>query len=592
MRVCERCGRENAEDARFCQACGQPLEDTVSSEERKLVSVLFVDVVGSTAQGDRADPEDLRDVLRVFYEIVREQVERFGGAVEKFIGDAVVAVFGAPLAHGDDAERAVRAGLAALEAISETRELGLEARAAVNTGEAVVSLGTEHERGEHLATGHVLNTASRLQSAAAPGRLIVGAETYRATRRAIRYTELEPIEAKGKRDRVEAWLAEGESTTERAAAGPFLGRSHELELLDGVWGRVVAERRPHLVTVLGPPGIGKSRLTREFIERVEAGGGRSVSGRSLPYEENTGYRASAEQVKRVAGILETDMPDVAHVKLIRAVTEIIGEEEAPEIGRFLSLLLGLGLDRPSEDRLPLFFAVRRLIEGLGSQGPTALVFEDLHWAETSQIELLEYLCSHVRDVPVAFLALARPELLDARPTWGSGLLAQTTIPIEPLSASDAAGVAAATLGSSADGESTVARLVEIAGGNPLFLEELAASIAEGARGGAELPATVREAIASRIDILPPAERAVLLDASVIGKTFWRGVLRSIGPAEGIDTALDALEARDLIRHEPRSQVEGDREFSFKHMLIHDVAYGTLPRAVRRERHAAVATYVE
>src|SRR5436190_96881 len=447
MRVCERCGRENAEDARFCQACGQPLEDTVSSEERKLVSVLFVDVVGSTAQGDRADPEDLRDVLRVFYEIVREQVERFDGAVEKFTGDAVVAVFGAPLAHGDDAERAVRAGLAALEAISAASDLALEARAAVNTGEAVVSLGTDHERGEHLATGDVLNTASRLQSAASPGRLIVGADTYRATRRAIRYTELEPIEAK---------------------------------------------------------------------------------------------------VKRVAGILETDMPDVAHVKLMRAVTEIVGEEEAPEIGRFLSLLLGLGLDQPSDDRLPLFFAVRRLIEGLGSQGPTIFVFEDLHWAETSQIELLEYLCSHVRDVPVAFLALARPEFLDTRPTWGSGLLAQTTIPLEPLSASDAAGVAAATLGSSADGESTVARLVEIAGGNPLFLEELAASIAEGARGGAELPATVREAIASRIDILPPAERAVLLDASVIGKTFWRGVLRSIGPAEGIDTALDALEARDLI----------------------------------------------
>ncbi|MDP9301692.1 MAG: AAA family ATPase, partial [Actinomycetota bacterium] len=388
-----------------------------------------------------------------------------------------------------------------------------------------------------------------------------------------------------------AWLAEGEASTDRpAAAGPFLGRGHELELLEGVWKRVVAERRPHLVTVLGPPGIGKSRLTAEFVGLVEAGGGHSVSGRSLPYEENTGYRASAEQVKRVAGILETDMPDVAHVKLMRAVMEVVGEEEAAEIGRFLSLLLGLGLDEPSDDRLPLFFAVRRLIEGLGTERPTILVFEDLHWAETSQIELLEYLCTHVRDVPVAFLALARPELLDTRPTWGGGLLAQTTIPLEPLSSADAAGVAAAALGTEA--ETTIERLVEIAGGNPLFLEELAASVAEGAQGGGELPTTVREAIASRIDILPPDERSLLLDASVIGKTFWRGVLGGMGAPERIDPALEALEARDLIRHEPRSQVEGDREFSFKHMLIHDVAYGTLPRAVRRERHAAVALYVE
>ncbi len=598
MRSCDRCGRDNAEDARFCQACGQVLDEVTSPEERKLVSVLFVDVVGSTAKADRADPEDVRDNLRAFYEKVRREVERFGGTTEKFIGDAVVAVFGAPLTHGDDAERAVRCGLAALDAIAEANStsgpgLDLEVRAAVDTGEAVVSLGTEHERGEALATGDVLNTASRLQSAAPPGRLIVGGETYRATRRAIRYRPLPAVEIKGKREPVEAWLAEGDGGVEPGAApGPFVGRVRELESLDTIWERVVAERRPHLATIIGPPGIGKSRLTHEFVQRVEDAGGRCVSGRSLPYEEQTGYRTSAEHVKRVAGILETDTPDAARVRLMSAASGLLPADEAQEVGRYLSLLLGLGLDEPPQDRLPLFFAVRRFMEGLGNECPTVLVFEDLHWAEPSQLDLLEYLSTHVRDVPVAYFVLARPELLDMRPTWGGSLLSQSTIPLDRLSDADAAAVALSALGGIPAAESTIRSLTEIAGGNPLFVEELAASLAEGARGADALPTTVREAIAARIDILPPAERAVLLDASVIGKTFWRGALRAIDARDDLDAALDALEARDLVHHEPRSQVEGDREFTFKHILIHDVAYRTLPRAVRRDRHAAVATYLE
>lgn len=597
MRTCERCGRENAEDASFCQGCGISFEADPSPEERKLVSVLFVDVVGSTSHAEQADPEDVRDRLRLFYEAVRQQVERFDGTIEKFIGDAVVAVFGAPLAHGDDAERAVRCGLGALEAITslsaETPGLDLQARAAVNTGEAVVSIGTDHERGEALATGDVVNTAARLQASAPAGRLVVGSETYRATRRVISYESLEPVTAKGKRERVAAWLAVGEIPGDQAVPrGPFLGRDREIELLSSIWARVVDERRPHLVTVLGPPGIGKSRLSGEFLARVEGDGARTIAGRSLPYEEETGYRASSEHVKRVAGILETDTPDVARVKLVSAVTGLLGSEEATEITRFLSLLLGLGLDQPSEDRLPLFFAVRRMIEGLGAVGPVVLEFDDLHWADVSQLDLLEYLSTHVRDVPVVFLALARAELLDTRPTWGSGLLAHTTIPLEPLSDTDAAAVATVALGADPGRASTIQRLVEVAGGNPLFVEELAASVAEGAQSADALPTTVREAIAARIDILPAAERAVLLDASVIGKTFWRGVLRGIGAEGDLDATLAALEARDLVRHEPRSRVEGDTEYTFKHILIHDVAYGTLPRATRRERHAAAAAYVE
>jgi class 3 adenylate cyclase/tetratricopeptide (TPR) repeat protein len=595
MQVCDRCGRENDDDASFCQACGQPLRPVAAPEERKLVSILFVDIVGSTASADGADPEDVRDRLRLFYETVRAQVERFDGTLEKFIGDAVVAVFGAPLAHGDDAERAVRCGLASLDAIAalndRTPGIDLQARAAVNTGEAVVTTGTEHERGEALATGDVVNTAARLQNAAPPGRLVVGAETYRATRRAIAFEALPPVDAKGKSEPVEAWLAVGAAASETTRS-PFVGREREVELLDTIWGRVVDEDRPQLITILGPPGIGKSRLGREFEGHAADAGARIVVGRSLPYEEQTGYRASAEHVKQVAGILETDTPDVARTKLTRAVTGLLPVVEATEITRFLSLLLGLGLDEPSEDRLPLFFAVRRLIEALGSTGPTVMVFEDIHWAGSSQLDLLEYLTTHVREVPVVFLTLARPEFLDTRPTWGGGLTASTTVPLEPLSDADAAAVAGASLGVDPGDVETVGRLVEVAGGNPLFVEELAASVAEGSQSVDSLPATVREAIAARIDILPAAERGVLLDASVIGRTFWRGILHGIGGSGDLDAALAALEARDLIRHEPRSAVEGDSEFSFKHMLIHDVAYGTLPRATRRARHAAVAAHVE
>jgi class 3 adenylate cyclase/tetratricopeptide (TPR) repeat protein len=565
------------------------------AEERKLVSVLFVDIVDSTAHAEESDPEDVRERLQLFFETFRSQVEHFGGVVEKFIGDAAVAVFGAPLAHGDDAERAVRCGIAVLDDIASLDPAGpaagMRVRGAVNTGEAIVSLGSEHERGEALATGDVVNTAARLQTAAPPGGLVVGEETYRATRRSIRYEELPAVDAKGKRQPVPAWLVVGEGTSARPASG-FVGRDRELEVLTTTWRRVVDERRPQLITVLGPPGIGKSRLSKEFLQAVDAEGARTVRGRSLPYEEQTGYRASAEQVRGVAGILVSDPPTVARTKLMETLPGLVTVAEVEEIGRYLSLLLGLGTDDRSEDKTPLFFAVRRVVEGLGAEGPTVLVFEDVHWADTSQLELLEYLTTHVRDVPVAFLALARPELLDTRPTWGAGLLAHTTIPLEPLSADDAAAVATATLGGSSEATATVRRLIDVAEGNPLFIEELAASVAEGAFGGEGLPSTVREAIASRIDILPPDQRTVLLDASVIGKTFWRGALAAIGDEQRLDPLLDALEARDLIRREPTSRVEADHEFAFKHILIREVAYGTLPRAARRERHAAVAKYLE
>jgi class 3 adenylate cyclase len=583
---CATCGRSNPLDARFCSSCGAALEEAAGpQEERKLVSVLFVDLVDSTARADKADPEDVREVLQAYHREAKQCIEQYGGVVEKFIGDAVMAVFGAPIAHGDDAERAVRAALRVLDAISR---LDLSARAAVNTGDAIVSVD-QARSGEPLATGDVVNTAARLQNAAPPGRVVVGAETYRGTRHAIKYEPLDAIEAKGKAERVEAWLAVEASTApaeRQLGAAPLVGRDRELELLRSVWGRALEERRPHLMTLLGPPGIGKSRLCQEVAAFVAGSGGRVLRGRCLPYEEKSGYQAFTRVVYQAAGILESDAPDVARTKLESAVIELVPYDEAKETFRHLALLLGLDVGDTVPQGQLLYFAARRLIESIGGVQPTAFVFEDVHWADDSELGLLHYLAQHVRDAPVLLVAAARPELLDLHPTWGAGLAAQTTIPLEPLDAD-----AALTLAEHLAPDFDSGRLVDVAGGNPLFLEELAASIAESGVDE-HLPVTVREAIAARIDAIPPAPRNALLAGAVVGKTFWRGILSAAGGGEDVDDALNVLEARDFVRRDPSSQVAGDVQYTFKHMLIREVAYATVPRATRRERHAAVASYIE
>jgi class 3 adenylate cyclase/tetratricopeptide (TPR) repeat protein len=592
---CPNCGTEHAPGARFCSSCGAQIQGAQPSrEERKLVSVLFVDLVGFTSRSDRADPEDVRDALGLYHSEARRRIEAHGGTVEKFAGDAVMAVFGAPLAHGDDAERAVRAGLAVLESLEKLNEahgLDLAARAAVNTGDAVVAVGGD-PGGEALAIGDVVNTASRLQTAAPGGRLIVGDETYRATRNAIGYEPLDPVEAKGKAEPVQAWLAlkpMGAPAERPLGAHPLVGRDREVDLMRSLWTRTLEERRPHLVTLVGPPGIGKSRLCREAAALVERDGGQVLRGRCLPYGEQTGYQAFPQIVRAASGIFESDSAEVARQKLQRALEQLLPPDEVADNNRHLGLLLGLGLG--DDTYLPnlLFFAARRFVEATALARPTLLVFEDIHWAQTSELDLLEYLATFARDAPVLLVAPARAELLDLRPAWGSGV-AQTTIALDPLGETAAAELAAhllRTVGEAVD----PSRLVEVAEGNPLFLEELAASVAERGEAGA-LPVTVREAIASRIDAIPENARAALLSAAVIGKTFWRDVLRNAGGLEDADETLAVLEARDFIRREPTSQLAGDSEFSFKHMLIHEVAYSTVPRATRRERHAAVARYVE
>ena len=600
MSTCQTCGQENPEGARFCNGCGALFGEPASSplEERRIVTVLFADMAGFTARAERLDPEDVRAILSHYYARLSAEIEAFGGTVEKFIGDAVVAIFGAPIAHGDDPERAVRAGLAVCAAVAEMNaadpQLNLEVRVAVNTGEAIVSVNRTELR-EGMVAGDVVNTASRMQTAAPTNAILVGEETYRATRALFEYREVEPLVAKGKRESIRAWLAIGArmSPGERSASRlPMLGRIHEIAALHRVFGGVVAERRAHLATVLGEAGIGKTRLATEFAAQLEQQGVLILRGRSLPYGASTPYGPFSQHVKQFSSIFASDDVVAGQQKLRAAVAGIAPPEAAAEIASHLQLLIGLGTDGEVADRQILFLAARRFTQALAQDRPTMLVFEDLQWADTGTLDLLEVLASRVRDVPLMLLALARPDLLVIRPAWGGGLLASTTVSLEALKGGDARELATRLLPRAADHQRV--RVVETAEGNPLFIEELAAAAIERpAAVAADLPTTIRELVSARLDALPSDERTVVFDAAIVGKVFWRGALERMRE-NGIvlSEALDSLEARDLIRRESRSWIERDDQFTFKYALIRDVAYATLPRARRKQLHGIVAEFLE
>jgi class 3 adenylate cyclase len=598
MATCRACGQDNPDIARFCLACGAPLEsETAPREERRIVSIVFVDLVGFTSRSEQLDPEDVRAILTPYHGTVRDELESFGGLVEKFVGDAVMAVFGAPTAHGDDPERAVRAALAVRDAVAalnaEQPELELRIRGAVNTGEAVVTLSARPALGEAMVAGDVVNTASRLQQSAPVGEIVVGEETYRATRDAIEYESLEAVTAKGKAAPIAAWraVAAASATGERGLSStPFVGRSREVGLLDATWERVELERRPHLITVLGSPGVGKSRLSAEFTERISSRGGRVVRGRCLPYRERSAYGAFAMQVKELADIYDSDDVAVATGKLRTLVERLVGKEEAEAVAGHIAILLGFETKATAPDRDSLFQSVRIFIEAGARDEPTAFVFEDLHWGDSALLDLIELLAARLHELPVLLLTTARPELLDRRPGWGGGLLAYNALPLEPLGGSDAAQLALHLLGADAK----AAQVAEAAEGNPLFIEQLAAVLSErGPDEAGTLPTTIRGLVAARIDALPTEERDVILDASIVGRIFWRGALERIArDPNSLADALAGLERRDLIRRDNVSRIEGDDQWSFKHVLIRDVAYDLQPRARRREGHRHSAEFIE
>jgi class 3 adenylate cyclase len=602
--ICPACAEESPAAARFCPACGTPLAPDGAAaqprEERRIVSVIFVDLVGFTDRAERLDPEDVRALLTPYHVAVRNEIESFGGVVEKFIGDAVMGVFGAPTAFGDDAERAVRAALAVRDRLATDGEGNqLRLRIAVNTGEALVALDARPAFGEAMVAGDVVNTAARLQSAAQPNTVVVGEETWRATRDVVEYEPGEPVDAKGKADAVANWVALREIAPqgERLLSNTFVGRTRELAALGDVWTRVVEQRTPHLVTVVAAAGVGKSRLGVEFARVVEERGGLTVRGRSLPYRNSSAYGALASQLKQLCGIFENDSADIAAAKLRVRVGTLLGEPAADDVARHLGILLGLDTATTVDDRETLFFSIRCVVEAVARDRPTLLVFEDLHWADTALLDLVEMLGARLRDLPIFVLALARPDLLDARPTWGGGLPAYSTLPLGPLSHEEAEQLAAERLGALAD-HAIAARAGDVAhtaAGNPLFIEQLSARLFETSGAGdteASLPTTIRALVAARLDALPAEERAVLLDAAVGGKVFWRGALEQMGRGSGLGEQLAALERRDLIRRDTVSAIAGDQQFSFTHVLIRDVAYDLLPRARRRDGHRSHALFLE
>jgi class 3 adenylate cyclase/energy-coupling factor transporter ATP-binding protein EcfA2 len=592
--TCARCGQDNPELSKFCNSCGAPVgEPGRAGEERRIVSVLFVDLVGFTARSEVLDPEDVRAFLVPYYEAVRAEVGRFGGRVEKFIGDAVMGVFGAPIAYGDDSERAVRAAFAVREWAE--RE-GMEIRIAVNTGEAIVELEARPEHGEAMVAGDVVNTAARLQAAAPVGAVLVGEETWTSTRGSIEYRPSQPVTAKGKEAPVRAWLALRATAAigERPVAPvPMIGRERELNVLAGLWERVSDEGRAHFVTVFGPSGIGKSRIALELSQLIASQGGRVIRGRSTPYGSSSPYSAYGQQIKQIASIFDSDDDAEAESKLADAVAALAGPAAAEEHVPNLAALLGIGTHVDVADREQLFFSARVIVESLALQGPTMLLYEDIHWADASLLDLLSALAGRVRDVPVMFVALARPELLAERPGWGGGLPAYTALPLDPLPEESSRELAERLLEGWSDAETRAAAVAVTAEGNPLFIEELAASLAERSTANvSELPTSVRAIVAARLDSLPTEERSVLVDASVVGRVFWRGALEEITRRGDISELLGSLEARDLIQREAVSRIRGDQQYGFKHGLIHEVAYGTLPRAARRARHGAVARFLE
>jgi predicted ATPase/class 3 adenylate cyclase len=578
--------------------CGAPLapKRTAVREERKVLTVLFCDLVGFTARAEQLDPEEVRAVLRPYHERVRSDLERRGGTVEKFIGDAVMALFGAPTSHEDDPERAVRASLAIRDFALEE---GLELRVGITTGEALVALDARPDAGEGMASGDVVNTAARLQSAAPVNGVIVDETTYRATRHVIDYRGAEPVEAKGKAEPIAIW----EALEARARfgaevldhlAGELVGREHEVDALHRALDRVREERSPQLVTLVGVPGIGKSRLLYELSRRVDAEEDITTwrQGRCLAYGDGVTFWALAEIVKAQAGILEADDDAAAADKLRRAAEEIMDPSDADWVAARLRPLAGLedeselGSGRGTE----AFAAWRRFFEELAATRPLILVFEDLQWADEGLLDFVDELVDWVTDVPMLVVCTARPELLARRPNWGGGKLNASTIALEPLSDLETSRLMATLLDRSVLPADVQQTLLERAGGNPLYAEQFAQLYLE--RGSADdlpLPETLQGIISARLDGLPAVEKAFLHAGAVVGKVFWAGALaQGNGDAESI---VHSLARKGFLRRQRRSSVAGEVELAFAHALVRDVAYGQLPRAERATRHRAVAEWL-
>jgi class 3 adenylate cyclase/tetratricopeptide (TPR) repeat protein len=596
MPRCHVCRQDNPAGARFCNACGSPLDGEARPlrEERKVVTVLFADLVGFTARSERMDPEDVQRLLQPYHAQLRAVLERHGGTVAKFVGDAVMAIFGAPVAHEDDPERAVRAALAIREELAAGGDL--EVHIGITTGEALITLDARIDKGEHTASGDSVNTAARLESAAPAGSIFVDEATRRATERSIEFGDAPPVVAKGKSDPIRVWDAVRPRTPvagRRASDTPLVGRERELTLLRGTVDRVQREREPQLLTLVGVPGIGKTRLVSELARELDRGGDwRWLEGRSLPYGEGATFWAFCEIVRGFTGVLDSDDDQEATRKVHGAVAAVVPEpSEVAWLERHLRPLVGIDIDDlgSGDRRGEAFTAWRRLMEALAEEQPLVLVFDDLHWADDALLDFVDHVVDWASGVPILVLATARPDLLDRRPDWGGGRANATAIRLSPLSLEETATLFGALFAESTAPRRPNADLLERAGGNPFYAEEFARTVLDG-HSDRGLPGSVQGLIAARLDGLTLAEKELLQNAAVVGRVFWIGPLGDDRPR--LEAALHALARREFVRRERRSSIAGETEYSFRHTLIRDVAYEQIPKARRAEKHLVAAGWIE
>jgi class 3 adenylate cyclase/tetratricopeptide (TPR) repeat protein len=610
MAACISCGTVNASDASYCSKCGSALEPPTSAAEevRKTVSVLFCDVTGSTELGEQLDPESMRKVMGRYFDGMRAEIERHGGTVEKFIGDAVVAVFGIPTLHEDDALRAVRAAGAMRITLGELnkeleRDFGvrLAARIGVNTGEVLV--GPESAEFGRV-TGDPVNTAARLEAAAQPNEILIGGDTYRLVREVVDAEPLQPLSLKGKAEPVPAYrllgAPVGTAPPPRAFTSPMVGRERELDDLLRAFERAVQDRTALLFTLLGSAGAGKSRLAEEFLERV-GGSAEVVVGRCLPYGEGITYWPVAQALRTVLDVHDFDEPEEVLARLGRILE---GHEHANAVSARIAELLGIAEGHASPEEIA--WAIRRFLEILATDRAVIAVWEDIHWAEPAFLDAIDHVADWAHDAPIMLLCTARPEFLDGRPSWGAGKLRASALSLPPLDTGTSAELITNLLGGARLPPDATDRVMEAGGGNPLFVEQMVSMLIDDGlvvrnNGGwrptgdlstVAVPPTVAALLAARLDRLTGEERQAIGAASVIGKVFYLGAVRELLPeslGEQARPLVLSLVRKELVR-ETRSTIPGEDAFEFRHILIRDAAYAAIPKERRADQHRRFAEW--
>ncbi len=572
--ICAQCGQENPDSARFCNSCAAPLDggSERAREVRKTVTVVFCDLVGSTALGERTDPEVLRELMSSYHATLRRILERNGGTVEKFVGDAAMAIFGIPNVHEDDAVRAVRA---AAEMRSSVGELGLSVRIGVGTGEVAAGIG------ETLVTGDAVNVAARLEQAAEPGGILISAQTEGLVTSLVRAEAVAPLELKGKAQAVPAFRLLEVLPDIPAFTSPidarFVGRVDELAALRDAYADAVEGRVPQLCTIVGPPGIGKSRIVREFLAGAREHA-RILVGRCLPYGEGITYWPLGEIVRQLGGDQPRDV-----------IARIVGGSEAALVADRLVGATSLGPAGGSPEEIS--WAARKLFEALAQDRPTIAVVDDIHWAEPTLLDLLEYVATFATGVPLLVLCTARPDLFEARPTWSNPRRNAVLVSLEPLGAHESEMLVDSLQEVDA---SMRARIVEAAEGNPLFVEQFLAMRAEGIDGELGIPPTIHALLSARLDRLEPVERAVIERAAVEGRLFHRGAVTELLPPGArvvVGSHLITLVRKEFVRPDTAIFL-GDDGFRFGHVLIRDAAYESIPKRLRAELHERYASWLE